>query len=342
MGHFPAVCRGKLKFIRKLFQMQVICIGFLAIIIGHIFVNCYFTCKSSLKSSIALAAKRKDEIFFCDQCGVEHIKWVGRCSSCLTWNSVKPFRQPKALANAKSDFAATKTLSSWIPNTNKGLIPMDTMIVNGSPPRLQLFSGELGRVLGGGIVRGSVVLLAGEPGIGKSTLLMQIATSFGENENPDLKVSQKVVYMSGEENAEQITARARRLGVGVHDVLLLCDTDVDAAGVTLSSHDLAEIGTPFHTKNDILTHFLNHLSSLSSLSSNIRSVLGVEHGCTSCAAHCGLHSNHARSGMRQRYRLNHSNQRGNGAIHRIGEDFRCVKPLQRYRNVGCNIRHKEQ
>ena len=107
------------------------------------------------------------------------------------------------------------------------------------------------------------MLLAGEPGIGKSTLLMQIATSFGENANPDLTVSQKVVYMSGEENVEQISARARRLGVGVHDVLLLCDTDVDAAGATHLSHDLVEIGPTFYNKIDILTHFVDHLSLLS-------------------------------------------------------------------------------
>jgi DNA repair protein RadA/Sms len=100
---------------------------------------------------------------------------------------------------------------------------MTSVNLDASTQTLPIFSKEVNRVLGGGIVKGSVVLLAGEPGMGKSTLLLQLAASVVENSK------RRVVYLSGEENSEQIAARAKRLGLDTSDIFLICDIDADEA-----------------------------------------------------------------------------------------------------------------
>lgn len=204
-------------------------------------------------SSTQLFAKAAAEVFFCNECGTEHIKWVGRCSSCKEWNTVKPFRQAKlssiapatsfsvrnklaaATAAAARGPSGDSTSSSSVPwfgtgagmfqGTSAPLVPMESVELNKDVYRLHLFSDEMNRVLGGGLVRGSVTLLAGDPGIGKSTLLLQLASSIASND----RESRTVVYMSGEENQEQIAARAQRLGLSPKFIFLICDVDVDSA-----------------------------------------------------------------------------------------------------------------
>ena len=186
-------------------------------------------------------AKAAAEIFFCDQCGVEHIKWVGRCTSCKEWNTVKPFRQAKlssiapaaAAFSVRSKFAAVTAaatrpgtdISTFFQGTAVPLVPMESVELDKDVYRMQLFSDEMNRVLGGGLVRGSVILLAGDPGIGKSTLLLQLASSIASSD----RESRTVVYMSGEENQEQIAARAQRLGLSPKSTFLICDVDADSA-----------------------------------------------------------------------------------------------------------------
>jgi DNA repair protein RadA/Sms len=101
---------------------------------------------------------------------------------------------------------------------------MSTIDSRDSALRLALSSEELGRVLGGGLVKGSTILLAGEPGIGKSTLLLQLANDLVA------KKYGSVVYLSGEENPQQVAARALRLQLGTDGIYLLCETDTDVAG----------------------------------------------------------------------------------------------------------------
>ena len=199
----------------------------------------------------SLSAKAVD-LFVCNECGMEHIKWVGRCTSCKEWNSVKPFRQAK-LAPVDAPFSVrtkvasmkqsslsssnpavvgseNKVNSAWFGSSAPvlgaaTLIPLESVDLNRVVYRVPLFSDEMNRVLGGGLVRGSVTLLAGDPGIGKSTLLLQLASSIASAD------SSTVVYMSGEENQEQITARAQRLGLAMRprSTYLICDVDVDNA-----------------------------------------------------------------------------------------------------------------
>ena len=170
------------------------------------------------------------DTFLCEECGMEHIKWVGRCSGCKEWNTVKPFR---VLAQ-KSGLSAMPVIDKrsgtrgWLPTTSTGtsaFIEMSNVNISGTSTRIKSWSCELDRVLGGGLVKGSVVLLAGEPGIGKSTLLLQLVTSLRKRET-DI-----VVYVSGEETVEQIVSRAQRLQLPHGGVYLLCETDADLAGI---------------------------------------------------------------------------------------------------------------
>jgi DNA repair protein RadA/Sms len=167
----------------------------------------------------------------------------GRCTVCKEWNTVKPFKAAK-LSRTGLDplrlggIGSSSSLSSnnslqfrpWYGNegSSPGMVSMDSVDLNTVTYRIPLFSKELNRVLGGGLVRGSVTLLAGDPGIGKSTLLLQLASSISSGTNG--AEDRSVVYISGEETPEQIASRAQRLGLSSKGVYLICDIDADNAG----------------------------------------------------------------------------------------------------------------
>lgn len=150
-------------------------------------------------------AKAKGSVFFCGECGYESTKWLGKCPACGSWNTM----------------LEQKKISS-VPSINNltyaHAIPLADVTTTASG-RLSSGIGELDRVLGGGIVPGSVTLLGGDPGIGKSTLLMQTAA--------ELTKQGTVLYVTGEESASQLKLRAERLGVG-GDMLILAENDLSA------------------------------------------------------------------------------------------------------------------
>ena len=150
-------------------------------------------------------AKAKGSVFFCGECGYESTKWLGKCPACGSWNTM----------------LEQKKISS-IPSINNltyaRAIPLADVTTTASG-RVSSGIGELDRVLGGGIVPGSVTLLGGDPGIGKSTLLMQTAA--------ELTKQGTVLYVTGEESASQLKLRAERLGVG-GDMLILAENDLSA------------------------------------------------------------------------------------------------------------------
>lgn len=150
-------------------------------------------------------AKAKGSVFFCGECGYESTKWLGKCPACGSWNTM--LEQKKV---------------SSVPSINNltyaHAIPLADVTTTASG-RLSSGIGELDRVLGGGIVPGSVTLLGGDPGIGKSTLLMQTAA--------ELTKQGTVLYVTGEESASQLKLRAERLGVG-GDMLILAENDLSA------------------------------------------------------------------------------------------------------------------
>jgi DNA repair protein RadA/Sms len=148
--------------------------------------------------------------FFCQGCGYESAKWLGKCPSCQQWNSfVEEVVQKEQKNNNGTDWSAYNVHSG-----SKKIQSLD-QINPDDAPRLKTSDEELNRVLGGGIVPGSIVLVAGEPGIGKSTLFLQIGLQLKE---------QVVLYISGEESQQQIKMRADRLGLRNSNFYLLTET----------------------------------------------------------------------------------------------------------------------
>jgi DNA repair protein RadA/Sms len=145
-------------------------------------------------------------IFVCSECGNESTKWLGKCPACNSWNT---FYEQK-IVETKNKNKAEKSVS--MPQALNTYEAKETL-------RTHTGFQELDRVLGGGLVKGSLVLLGGEPGIGKSTLILQICDK--------IKGEGKVLYVSGEESAEQIKLRADRLGINNEDILFLGETDID-------------------------------------------------------------------------------------------------------------------
>ncbi len=146
--------------------------------------------------------------FFCQNCGAESPKWVGKCPSCGQWNTYIEEVVQKAVAKeqwATPDMQATKVQPKKISEIELGELR-----------RVDTQDQELNRVLGGGLVPGSIVLLGGEPGIGKSTLLLQVALQMR---------NQKVLYVSGEESEQQIRMRSERLNLAMSETFVLTETN---------------------------------------------------------------------------------------------------------------------
>ena len=152
-------------------------------------------------------AKQKT-VYFCSQCGHESSKWMGQCPACKQWNT---FTEEKVTETKKGGAKSLKTSASPM-NISEVTVENEERIPTGIH--------ELDRVLGGGIVKGSLSLVGGDPGIGKSTLLLQVCRNLAEH-----KV--KVLYISGEESLQQIKIRAERIGTFGDSLSLLCETNLD-------------------------------------------------------------------------------------------------------------------
>ena len=153
-------------------------------------------------------AKAKKSTFFCQNCGHEESKWLGQCPVCRQWNT---FVEEKVTV-AKTG-GQTKSLK-------EAEVVALSSVQTDREERVCTGIGELDRVLGGGIVPGSLVLVGGDPGIGKSTLLLQVCQRLTERK-------QKLLYISGEESLKQIKLRADRMGTFTDDLLLLCETNIE-------------------------------------------------------------------------------------------------------------------
>ena len=155
-------------------------------------------------------AKAKTTAFFCKECGYESAKWMGQCPACRAWNTmVEEPAAPKGQAPGKT---AARKKPSEIQYLKEISMEQEARMSTGMT--------ELDRVLGGGLVHGSLVLVGGDPGIGKSTLLLQTCRNLAAN--------RKVLYISGEESLKQIKMRAGRLGVEGGELALLCETSLAA------------------------------------------------------------------------------------------------------------------
>ncbi|MDD2959217.1 MAG: DNA repair protein RadA [Lachnospiraceae bacterium] len=152
-------------------------------------------------------AKGKTSVFFCQNCGYESSKWMGQCPACKEWNS---FAEEPVLKSTKS---VNRSTGSSKPTQLKE-------IKTDSSSRKTTGMEELDRVLGGGIVAGSLVLVGGDPGIGKSTLLLQVCRNLTSRQ-------EKVLYISGEESLQQIKLRADRMGEFSESLMILCETNLE-------------------------------------------------------------------------------------------------------------------
>lgn len=153
--------------------------------------------------------------FFCKECGYETSKWLGQCPSCRAWNSMVEEPVKRVQKGKGSSFSAALPRGERTRPLLLGEIPLSL------EERLKSGFTELDRVLGGGIVVGSLLLLGGDPGIGKSTLLLELSR------NLSAKEGRSVLYVSGEESLRQIKMRAMRLSVGEGELRFLCETNIE-------------------------------------------------------------------------------------------------------------------
>ena len=159
-----------------------------------------------------MATKIKS-VFFCQSCGYESSKWMGQCPGCREWNTfVEEAVKPKA--------AAAKGVPSAALGSGEYIAPKSlSEIVMNEEERYDTHIGELNRVLGGGLVKGALILVGGDPGIGKSTILLQVAGNISGDARP-------VLYISGEESLHQIKLRANRIGSFTENLKFMCETNL--------------------------------------------------------------------------------------------------------------------
>lgn len=162
-------------------------------------------------------AKAKATAFFCKECGFESSKWMGQCPACKQWNTMVEEPVAKALPSMK---ASSKRGASPSAGRGKAVPSLLSEISVDEQDRMKTGFEELDRVLGSGVVAGSLVLVGGDPGIGKSTLLLQVCRNLAAD-------GKQILYISGEESLKQIKLRADRIGPVQGELRFLCETDLE-------------------------------------------------------------------------------------------------------------------
>ncbi len=202
----------------------------------------------------------KSEIaFVCDHCGKQLLKWMGRCPGCGEWNSV--------IEKEVTVFAASAAHASRA-NEEPGTVISLSQISGESRARLGTGIEELDRVLGGGIVRRSVILVGGDPGIGKSTLLMQALGHMAH-------AGQKVLYVSGEESSEQLKLRSERVGIRSDNFLVLVENELETIIDRINQSDAAVV-----VLDSVQSVFSRSFEAQAGSVSQIRQVAGRIIECT--------------------------------------------------------------
>lgn len=167
-------------------------------------------------------AKNASTVFFCTECGYESAKWMGQCPGCRQWNTF--VEEPKMTKSKNARVSATVNQKG----EKTEPVPIVKVSLEDTIRRTTGFA-ELDRVLGGGIVPGSLTLVGGDPGIGKSTLLLQVCKNLSDQ-------GLKVLYVSGEESLKQIKIRGDRIGQFTENLLLLCETDLSTISEQIKKH----------------------------------------------------------------------------------------------------------
>ncbi len=197
-------------------------------------------------------AKAKETAFFCKECGYESAKWMGQCPGCKQWNTFVEELTGKKESSGGKIRPLKKTKPSLL-----------SEISVEEKDRVSTGYGELDRVLGGGVVGGSLVLVGGDPGIGKSTLLLQVCRNLAAG-------GQKVLYISGEESLKQIKLRANRIGEVTGELLFLCETSLDVIQETIR-----EVKPDIVIIDSIQTMFREEVASAPGSVSQVRESTGL-------------------------------------------------------------------
>ena len=179
---------------------------------------------------MAKVAERRRTVYFCGECGHESAKWMGFCPSplCGSPQALTEGVAVQASPRADSRSRGNDGRAGWVGATGGEALQLSDVSAS-SQPRLAFASSEMNRVLGGGIVPGSVSLLTGEPGVGKSTLMLQLARSLASSRSPGTAPAPgPVLYVTGEESPVQVKMRADRMGIAGQGIMLLPETDVDS------------------------------------------------------------------------------------------------------------------
>ena len=213
-------------------------------------------------------AKAKTTIFFCSECGYESAKWMGQCPACRAWNTmVEGLAEPVSKAKAPRSGLTSVEPAGGLAGRNRVFQQVTPKSLSEieleNEDRADTGFGELNRVLGGGAVKGSLVLVGGDPGIGKSTILLQVCRNLAER-------GQKVLYISGEESLKQIKLRASRIGQMKESLCFLCETNLEViqAVVKRTSPDTVVI-------DSIQTMFMEDVSSAPGSVSQVRECTNV-------------------------------------------------------------------
>lgn len=201
-------------------------------------------------TGLTMPPPKTGSVFVCEQCGVQHPKWAGQCGDCGAWNSLT---ETQTQAAPKTRGTAGYSDQSRVQRLNE--------VATGETPRVTSGMSELDRVLGGGIVPGSVVLIGGDPGIGKSTLLLQLLAQLH-----DLPC----FYVTGEESLEQVHLRGRRLGVAQSSLPVLAETCVERI-IALAKSEQSKL----MVVDSIQTVFSQHLTSAPGSVSQLRECAAI-------------------------------------------------------------------
>jgi DNA repair protein RadA/Sms len=194
-------------------------------------------------------AKEK-KVFVCQSCGSKYAKWVGKCTACNEWNTIEEEIEIKETPNRNN------RISNILDTPTQQLDKIETSDYS----RINTYIGELNNVLGGGLVPGSLTLLSGEPGVGKSTLLLQIAK----------QAKNKILYTSGEESPEQIKMRADRIGVKSQNCYILSQTNLEKI-----VNEIDKINPELVIIDSIQTIFTNKVESIAGTISQIRECANI-------------------------------------------------------------------
>ena len=202
-----------------------------------------------------MAKGKKTTLFFCQNCGYESAKWMGQCPGCKEWNT---FVEETVVTAGTGMGGSIRS-----DGRKKAEVQKLSEISMKEEEKLLTHMGELDRVLGGGIVPGSLTLVGGDPGIGKSTLLLQVCRELAEDHH-------KVLYISGEESLKQIKIRANRMGEFADDLLLLCETNLTSIEETIR-----QINPEVVIIDSIQTMYNENVSAAPGSVSQVRESTGV-------------------------------------------------------------------